>query len=171
MSEYRDPIIQKIIDTLESEGPQELRGKYQHGDTWMPNKEELPVVTVSKDNTRIGAASNAEDDQLLPMVINVIYDYMRDLTQSSDLAVGVTTLYDYCEGRDATTYMLKSDSIAYVLRKYPKLDNDLYISVGPGEELQIDYGMGVERRGPGIFSVEAVIRFNVRFQQNRPGSS
>lgn len=171
MSEYRDPILQKLIDTLEAEGPSELIGHYKQGDVIAVSKEELPVVTVTKDSTRMGAASNQEDDQLLPIVINVIYDFMRDLTQSSDLEVGMTTLYGYCEGRSEEDYNLLPSSIAYVLRSHPKLDNNLYISVGPNEELSINYGMGVERRGKGIFSVEAVLRFNMRFQQNRPGSS
>lgn len=171
MSEYRDPILQKLIDTLEAEGPSDLVGHYRQGDVIAVSKEELPVVTVTKASTRMGAASNQEDDQLMPVVINVIYDFMRDLTQSSDLEVGMTTLYGYCEGRSDTDYTLLPDSLAYILRKYPKLDDNLYISVGPNEELSINYGMGIERRGKGIFSVEAVLRFNMRFQQNRPGSA
>jgi hypothetical protein len=169
VSEYRDPIFQKLIDLLEAEGPEELVGHYVQGDVLRPAKESLPLVTVGKSTTRVGAASNMEDDQLMAVQLNIIYDYMQDLEQSSDLEVGLTSLYGMCEGRDETTYELSENTIMYVLRKHPKLDNDLYISVGPNEEVQIEYGMGIQRRGPGIFSVEAIIKFNLRFQQLRPG--
>lgn len=169
MEEYRDPIIEKLIEKLNAEGPSMLNGKYEHGDTLRAPVEDLPKATISKDLTRMMPASNMEDDQFMPMVINVIYNATRDYTQSSDLQAGLTTLYGICEGRNSD-YTLKEDTLAYVLRKYQKLDNNLFISIGQNEELSINYGMGIERRGPGIFSVEAVLRFNVRFIQMRPGS-
>jgi len=32
MSDYRDPIIMKVIAALETNGPSELVGRYHHGD-------------------------------------------------------------------------------------------------------------------------------------------
>ncbi len=173
MDEYRDPIIDKIIEKLEAEGPAELRGKYYNGDVLLVPKSELPICSIAKDTTRIFPADNMTDDNLMPLVLNVLYDYTSDLDQSSDLVAGVNGLYKMLEGRGAGAgpYDLNTDSLAYVLRKYQTLDagNNLWLQVGPNEETAIDYGLGIERRGPGIFSVEGVIRFSARVHTTRPG--
>jgi hypothetical protein len=166
MAEYKDPIIAKLIEKFEAEGPTELRGHYFHGDILLVPKREMPAVSIAKDETRIYPASNMEDEHYMPLVINVIYDWTKDLDQSSELAAGVTGLYKLVEERDSD-YQLVSNSLAYVLRKYQTLDDDVWISVGPNEQLQINYGLGIERRGPGIFSVEAVIRCSVKIHKVR----
>lgn len=175
MDEYRDPIIDKIIEKLEAEGPSELVGKYYNGDVLLVPKSELPICSIAKDTTRISPADNMTDDNLMPLVLNVLYDYTSDLDQSSDIVAGVTGLYKMLEGRGqddgAGPYDLNANSIAYILRKYQTLDaaNNLWLQVGPSEETQIDYGLGIERRGPGIYSVEGVIRFSARVHTVRPG--
>lgn len=166
MSEYVDPIIALVIEKLNSEGPAQLQGRYYHGDVLLVPKQELPIVSVAKDNTVIRAASNLEDEHYMPLVINILLDYTADLDQSSDLVAGVTRLYEMCEARNGD-YTLKADSLAYILRKYQQLDNNVWIDIGPNEELNIDYGLGINRRGPGIFSVEAVIHTAVKIHTGR----
>lgn len=176
MEEYRDPIIDKIIEKLEAEGPEQLRGKYYNGDVLLVPKSELPVCSIAKDTTAIAAADNATDDHVMPLVLNVLYDYTSDLDQSSDIVAGVTGLYRMMEGRGedsgAGPYDLNASSISYILRKYQSLDpaNNLWLSVGPNERITIDYGLGIERRGPGIYSMESVIRFSARAHILRPGA-
>ena len=99
MEEYRDPIIDKLIEKLEAEGPDQLNGKYYNGDVLLVPKSELPICSIAKDTTQVGPASNMEDDHYMPMVLNVLYDYTSDLDQSSDLVAGVTGLYKMMEGR------------------------------------------------------------------------
>lgn len=167
MSEYVDPIIALVIEKLNSEGPAELQNRYYHGDVLLVPKQELPIISVAKDQTVIRAASNLEDEHYMPLVINILLDYTADLDQSSDLVAGVTRLYEMCEARNGD-YSLKADSLAYILRKYQRLDDNVWIDIGPNEELNIDYGLGINRRGPGIFSVEAVIHTAVKVHTERP---
>lgn len=166
---YKDPVIQKLIDVLEELGPSELKGKYHHGDVMVPAKSDLPMVTIARDRTRISQASDLEDDNIMPLVINVLYDYTQDLTNDFDVQAGVTSLYRLVEERDPANYRLLPNTIAWVLRQKQQLGNKLYLAVGPNENLDIDYGIGVERRGPGIFSVESVIRISARAHTARPG--
>ena len=166
---YKDPIIQKLIDKLEEFGPVTLRGKYRHGDVLVPAKSELPICTVSRDRTRITQASDLEDDNDMPLVITVLYDYTQDLTNDFDVQAGLTSLWELMEKRNATNYALEEQTIAHVLRSQQQLDTKLWLAVGPNQVLDIDYGLGVERRGPGIFSVESVVRISARVHSPRPG--
>lgn len=166
--DYQDAVISKLIEKFEAEGPAELSGKYRYGDILIAPKSELPICTIAKTGTNVMPASNMEDQHMMSMVINVIYDYTQDLTQDHDIIAGVNSLYDLIEGRDSN-YQLKPDSLLYILRKYQTLDNNLWISVGPQEQTQVAYGIGSQRRGPGIFSIEAAIRFTVRADLSRPG--
>lgn len=166
---YKDPVIQRLIDVLEENGPIELRGKYHHGDVMVPAKSDLPMVTIARDRTRITQASDLEDDNIMPLVINVLYDYTQDLTNDFNVQAGVTSLYRLVEERDPTNYRLKENTIGWVLRQKQQLGPKLFLAVGPNEALDIDYGLGVERRGPGIFSVESVIRISARAHTPRPG--
>lgn len=166
MAEYHDSIIAKLIEKLNDEGPEELRNRYYYGDVLIVPKSELPVCSVAKNATRIRPADNLTDEHLVEIVINVLWDYTEDLGQSTDLVAGSTSLYEVVEGRDEN-YQLRSGTIAYVLRKYQQLDTDMWLAVGPNEVVSIDYGMGINRRGPGIFSVEAVVRVTVRVHKVR----
>ena len=166
---YKDPVIQKLIDALDEFGPSELKGRYRHGDIMVPAKTDLPLVTIARDRTRITQASDLEDDNVMPLVINVLYDYTRDLTNDFDVQAGVTSLYRLVEERDPNHFGVKEGTIAWVLRRKQQLAPKLFLAVGPNEVLDIDYGLGVERRGPGIFSVESVIRISARAHSPRPG--
>lgn len=166
---YKDPVIQALIDALELGGPVELKGKYFHGDVLVPAKTDLPMVTIARDRTRISQASDLEDDNDMPLVINVLYDYTRDLTNDFDVQAGITSLYQLVEERDPANFRIKPNTIAWVLRNKQQLANKLWLAVGPNQNVDIDYGLGVERRGPGIFSVESVIRVSARAHTARPG--
>jgi len=166
---YKDPVIQALIDALEADGPQELKGKYHHGDVLVPAKSDLPMVTIARDRTRITQASDLEDDNDMPLVINVLYDYTQDLTNDFDVQAGITSLYRLVEEREPSNFRVKQGTLAWVLRNKQQLANKLWLAVGPNQVLDIDYGLGVERRGPGIFSVESVIRISARAHTARPG--
>lgn len=159
-NEYQNPVAAKIIEKLQDEGPTQIK-RWYNGDVLLVPKPELPICSVAKANTRISNASNAEDEALMAFEINVLYDYTKDLNQSSRLVAGHNSLEEICEKRD-TNYQLLAGSIAYVLRKYQKLDNNLFLALGPGEVVEFNYGLGIDRRGPGIWSVEAVCRVNAR---------
>jgi len=162
---YRDPITQKVIDLLDSSGPSKLKGKYINGDVLLPNESEFPMAYIARDTVLVTPASNMEDNHDISMVLTVILDIMQDLDGPHDLVQGMPELYEFCEARDGQ-FRLKNDTILYQLGKAQQLAPNLWIGVG--SPLSINYGMGIERRGPGIFSVEANIRFNVKAHLPNP---
>ncbi len=166
LAEYRDPILKALIDMLEADGPPELVGHYVYGDVLAQPKSELPVVSVARDGTTILSDGTMQDRHVQPIVIAVIYDWTRDLNESYDLTRGTNKLYEYIEARDPD-YKLKTTTLAYALRKNQKLADNLFISINDNG-LQIDYGLGVEKRGTNIFSVEGILRFNVESTQQKP---
>ena len=102
----------------------------------------------------------------MPIVLNLVYDGTKDLNQRAFSQAGAEAIYELCEGRD-TSYTLRADTIAGVLRKYQVLDsnNKLYIDVGT--DLTIDYVLSPPSRR-GIFTVEAIIRATLIQFQVRP---
>ena len=166
LSEYRDPILKAIIDMLEVDGPAKLAGHYIYGDTLAPPKSALPVVAVSRDDTNISSGGTMEDVHKQSIVMAVIVDYTSDFNTSFDLTRGTNQLYELIEGRDEDRVLLPN-TIAYALGKNQKLSPNLFISIND-DGLKIDYGLGVEKRGSNIYSVEGIIRFGVEFTQQKP---
>ena len=166
LSEYRDPILKAIIDMLELDGPEELKKHYVYGDTLAPPRSALPVISVARDGTRIVSDGSMQDRHITAIVMAIIVDYTTDFNTSFDLTKGTNKLYELVEARD-TALKLKTKTIAYALRKNQKLGDNMFISVND-EGLAIDYGLGVEKRGANIFSVEAILRFNIENTQKKP---
>lgn len=157
---YRDPVIEKILDLLKEANIKGIK-KYHNGDRLIGPKREMPYLSIAKSNTKVSPASNLEDQHIIQMTLTVVYDWTKDLNQSSELVAGANGLYELMEGRDPVTYQLREDSVLGVLRKNETLGNKAWIAVGDGEVAEVQYGLGVNRRGPGIFSTEAIIKFNV----------
>ena len=166
LSEYRDPILKAIIDMLEADGPRELVGHYIYGDTLAPAKPALPVVSVARDGTRILSDGTMQDRHVTSIVMAVIVDYTTDLNTSFDLSRGTSQLYEFIEARDENR-LLKENTLSFALRKNQKLGDNLFISI-LDDGLMIDYGLGIEKRGSNIFSVEGILRFNVESTQKKP---
>lgn len=163
---YKDPIIAKIIELFEANGPTELAGKWHHGDLLMPEASDLPLGYVTKDQTLMQPATTMEDEHLQLMVCTVIYDATNDLDASYGMVAGMSGLFELMEGRN-DDYTLKPDTLLYQARNSQQIDNNMWIGVG--SPVQINYGLGVGRRGPGMFSVEATMRFTVRLHLPKPG--
>lgn len=164
--EYRDPLLKALIDMLETDGPAELVNHYIYGDTLAPAKSALPVVSVARDGTTILSDGTMLDRHQTAIVLAVIVDYTADLNTSFDLTRGTNKLYELIEARDENL-QLKTNTIAYALRKNQKLADNLFISVND-EGLLVDYGLGIEKRGDNIFSVEGILRFNIEVTQQKP---
>jgi len=171
LEEYRDPILKELIDMLEREGPEELKGHYVYGDVLAPNKSELPVVSIARDGTTIQSDGTMQDVHTTSIVMAIIYDWTTDLDQSFDLVRGSNGLYRLIEEREdditSQEYLaVKKGSLSYALRTNQKLADNLFISIRDGG-LRIDYGLGWEKRGSNIFSVEGILRFNIELTQKK----
>lgn len=162
---YQDPIIAKVISMLNAKGPSKLKGRYINGDVLLPNNSDLPLCYITKDQVLAQPANNMEDEHLQLLVATIILDIKQDLKQAYNAVQGVPELWEMCEARDAN-YNLLPNTMLYNLRNSQTLDTKMWI--GLGTPVQINYGMGIERRGPGIFSIEATIRFTVRLHLEAP---
>ncbi len=159
IQQYRDPIITKVIEFLETNGPSKLRGRYIHGDVLLPNKSELPLCYLTKDQVSVVPANNMEDEHQQAIVATIILDHTQDLNEAYDMVGGVSELWEFIEAR-GDDYQLKRDTLMFQLRLQQQVADKFWI--GLGTPVTVNYGMGVERRGPGIFSIEATVRFTVR---------
>lgn len=166
--QYEDPIIKKIIEVLNANGPSKLEGRYINGDVLLPNKSDLPICYITKDEVVAQPANSMEDENLHSLVATVILDFTQDIEEAYNVVAGVPELFQMCEERDEN-YRLVETSLLYNLRNSQQIDNKLWIGVG--SPVTISYGLGIERRGPNIFSVEANIRFTARLHIPAPGIS
>lgn len=166
MSSYQDPIIKKVIEDFEPNGPSRLEGKWINGDVLLPAKSELPLAYITKENTDAFPASNMEDEHLMPLVATIVWDLTEDFDGIYNMVKSTNDLYELMEARN-DDYTLKTDSLLYRATLNQQLDNKLWIGVGT--PVRITYGLGIGRRGPGIFSLESSIRFSVRLHTPRPG--
>ena len=158
MGIYRDPILVKIRDTLNQFGPKQLKDRYYFGDPIVVNQSLLPVCFISYDKQTITDVTMSELESRLPVVLNVVYDMKRDMMQALDNIEGHMSLVDIIVGRNSD-YSLKKDSILGALRAHQDLDTNLWIDVGSSSEA--DFGVGPEKRGPGIYTAEGVLRIQV----------
>lgn len=158
MSVYRDPVLLKLRDVLNQYGPKQLKNRYYFGDPLIVNASELPACFMSIDSQTVDNVTNAELETRIFVVLNVVYDHRRDLMQALDNIESHMSIVDLIGGRNED-YSLKADSILGCLRAHEDLDTKLWIDVGSLSTA--DYGVGVEKRGPGIYTAEGIIRVQI----------
>lgn len=163
---YKDPIIRKLIDILNTDGHVNLKNRYYEGDPVLIPRNNLPAVFITKVDTDIAEHTNLEDESTMVFNLNLVVDMTQDLNKTQKSVTGEALLYQYMEGRDDTTYDLKTNSMVYVLRKNQQADTDLFISVGT--PVRVRYGVNVEKRGKGVVTAEANLIVTVRHHQTRP---
>ena len=162
-----DPLIQLVIDLLNKTGPTELRGRYINGDVSDAKAPELPLCYIAKDRYNRPASKQHGRLSTWPSLwLQLFTTGHRTLNKSYDMAAGFPKLYDMVEGRNADL-SLKERTLFYQLRKAQQLAQNAWLGVG--STVDADYGIGINRRGPGSFSIEATIKFTVRVHTPRPG--
>jgi hypothetical protein len=158
--QYRDPVIKAVIDFLEPRASRELKGHYYYGDVLLVPKSDLPIVSVAIDQENLQVVNTMEDKSLVPLVINVLVDYNSDMGRDFDLERGTNKLYELVAARNPD-FTFTDESLLGLLRStkgiQPTEDGKIYLGLGD-TPITADFGIGVERRGAGIFSIEGVIR-------------
>lgn len=163
---YRDPVIAAVIDLLEAEGSPELKGRYYYGDILLAPRGQMPFCSIAIDNQAITSADSGNDVAVIPLVINVVVETTKDV-HSWDVMAGTNKLYDLLCGRNAD-YSLKSTSIAGIIRKHAEVPGgQLFLGI-ENTPLSADFGIGVDRRGAGIFSIEGTLRVNAALYTPTP---
>lgn len=164
---YQDPMLQKYIDLIQASNG-EIKAYYQ-GDPIRVGASVLPVVLISKFETRVTKLTTTEDEHAIGIRITVITDIRKDLsTNENDAKIveGVATLYDIMEGREAN-YTLKTTSILNILRTNELVDVANNLRTDLGTITRIDYGETLRDRDEGIWTVEARIELIAHFVQTR----
>lgn len=167
-TQYKDPILQAVINHLEKHANRDIK-TYYYGDVLLVPKTELPVISVAIDATRIAVDDTGTDKSTVPLVISVITDIGDNPNRDFDVMAGTNSLYEIVIGRN-DDFTFRKDSLAYILRAHDQLATaqtpagetvQVYMGTETDREpLDIDFGIGVERRGQGIWSVESTIRVN-----------
>lgn len=170
LPKYRDPIIKAVVDLLEKNADSRLKGRYYYGDVLLVPKSQLPICSVSIDSEAITTVNSLEDESTVPIVINVLTDYNDQGGKDFDLQSGTNMLYEIIAGRN-DDFTFKENSMLGILRSkdgvQPVVNEKIYLGIND-QAVTADFGIGVERRGAGIFSIEGVIRITATI--NTPAS-
>lgn len=162
MAIYKDPILQRIKEVLQEDGPKELKDRYSFGDPGAVNKADVqqPRCFISYDVQNVQDSASGELQTTANIVVNVVYDMTRDHGQGMDNFSHMSVV-NLTAGRDEN-FALREDSILGALRKNQDMtDNDdmrqLYIDVGTPTVVEFD----ALPRNHGLVTAEGVVRFTV----------
>ena len=168
MSLYKDPVIKKYFDLIKSKVDTGLFKEYYQGDPIRVPKSKLPCLVISKSETQIGHLTNSEDEQGMALILTVITDIRDEVNDSEDIVPGISKLYDIIEGRDDTTYKLKTNSILHILRNNQLVDaSSNQLRTDLNTITRADYGLTIGKRAPEAYAVEGQVEFIAYFTQVR----
>lgn len=162
---YTDPVLGTLITIFNAEGPTQLKNRYYEGDPIMIAKGSMPAVFLTRDKSTVQQVTNMEDEHILSVVINVVTDVTRDWGQAFNKISSMSDVWDFIEGRNSDG-TLKITSLAYILRRYQTLAPKTWINLK--RAIELDYGVGIEKRGPSIYSVEGIMKIEIRQHQPVP---
>lgn len=167
---YRDPILVKLRDILNTDGPKVLKDRYYFGDPIVVNVSKLPACFISFDRQEVSNADNSHLESRMSIVFNVVYDHKRDINQALDNIESHMSVVDIIEGRydekNANPFAIRKDTLIGALRLHEDLGNNLWIDVGTASGAE--YGLGIGKRGPGIYTAEGIVRIEVKHHQIKP---
>jgi hypothetical protein len=163
---YKDPIIKKYQELIEASMPGLFRSMYQ-GDPIMIPKSSMPALVISKSRTRTGVLTNTEDEQEIALILTVVTDLRDEINDDKQMVPGIAQLYDIIEGREDDTFKLKTNSILHVLRSNVVVDQANNLRTDLGSITTVDYGITVNKRAQGSFSIEGQVQFNAQYSQLR----
>ena len=171
---YTDPILGRIIQHLQDNMDKSYVKTWHQGDVLLLPKSDLPAVSVAYDYNNILASDNLHDGSDRDVVISIIVDHTeRSMWESWDIMAGQMELYEITAGMQplsnnkAERAKYIEGCMAAVLTDRAKQDlgNGIFLNV-TNNNLNFEYGIGVERRGEGIFSIEATCRIVVTVDTN-----
>lgn len=161
---YNDPIIKKYIELLKATIP-EIKTYYQ-GDPVKIPKSNLPALILSKSQTQLKPLTNAEDSHQLSLILTLVTDVRDERNDEQEMTPGIAQLYDIIEGREDTTYKLKTKSILHILRANQVVDATYNLRTDLGTITRADYGMTIGKRSEG-YATEGQVEFIATYSQLR----
>lgn len=165
MVKYVDPILQKIKEILDKEGPVALRGRYGFGDPVIINKSQLakPLAFLSYgDDYEVHDSAGGEIETNATVNVCVVVDMTKDFGQGMN-ARSHLELVELVAGRNKDM-TLKRNSVLGALRANEDPGERLWIDAGTQTTIEFD----ATPRDKGLVTAEAVVRFTVKHSQFRP---
>lgn len=158
---YEDPILRRVKELLNTHGPKELRGRWSIGDSLNLPANSLPHGFITYDAVEINNDSNMVMQGKNSIVVSVAVDMKREFNSPTDRADSHEQVVAFIAARD-DDLSFADDSIIGCLLKYQDLDmtRNLWINTD-GAIAEVDYGVGLEKRGPGIMTAEGLVRFQI----------
>lgn len=163
--EYLDPILKKYGDLITGATKQFKRVYY--GDPIRIGTSELPALVIAKIDTRVANITNVEDQHTVRLSFTVVTDVRETINEDKTMVRGVNQLYNLMEGRQNTTYQLKTDSLLYILRHNVELDVSQNLRTDLSTMSRIDYGMTMGKRLEKGWSIEGTLEVTAHFIQIR----
>lgn len=154
-TQQTDPIIQKYIDLVKANTS--VFKAFYAGDPIVIPVSMMPALVVAKRQSTVTKTTNVEDIHMVTLVLTVVTDIRKDISDETTLVPGNATLYDIIEGRDPVTYLLKPQSLLYILRHNLGIDPAHQIYTDINTPTKIDYGMVMNKRQAGSWSIEGAI--------------
>ena len=155
---YEDPILAKVRDLLNKYGPDELKGRYYIGDTFIVNKSNLPLGFISYERHDVVDSSSHFIETTSNILITIAVDLTKDFTLTNKRSGSQLNLVKMMCGRDKD-YKLLEDTILGVLRRFQD-ENTGALLIDLGNPTQIEYRIG--ERGENVFTNEVTLRFTVK---------
>jgi hypothetical protein len=165
MEPYKDPILRKYVDMLQTAMPM-LKVVY-YGDPIKIPISSLPALVIAKLDTSVKNETNVEDLQSMRISITLVTDVRNDISDDKTMVSGTNMLYDLMEGRQETTYQLKTNTILYQLRHNVELDPAQNLRTDLSTITKVDYGMTLGKRQEKAWSIEGIITLTAHFIQVR----
>lgn len=161
-----DPIIKKYFDLIQANAPGVFKGFY-YGDPIRIPASMLPALVCARRQTQSTSFTNAEDEHNMQLVFTVVTDIRKDITDDTSFVPGLATLYDVIEGRDPTTFLLKSTSLMQILRHNVDLNAGIELWTDVSTATKVDYGMTLGKRKEDSWSLEGSITIVAKLVQLR----
>lgn len=161
---YQDPVLKKYGQLIESS---KLFKSIFYGDPIRIGASELPALIIAKIDTRAGKFTNSEDMHEMRISFTAVTDVRDTIGEDKEMVRGVNSLYNLMEGRQESTYQLKSDSLLYILRHNEVVDAANNLRTDLSSVSKIDYGMTIGKRKDAAWSIEGTLEITSSFTQIR----
>lgn len=163
--EYQDPILKKYADTIMAST--KVFKQIYYGDPIRIGVSSLPALILAKVDTKVMNMTNQEDRHSIRISMTVVTDIRDTISEDKTMVAGVNSLYNLMEGRAAGTYLLKPDSLLYILRHNVELDVANNLRTDLSTMSSIDYGMTMGKRAAEAWSIEGTLTLTATFTQVR----
>lgn len=166
MNNYKDAILERVKEVLNTHGSTELKGRYGIGDPGVVNKSQLskPMAFISYEEQSLDMDASHEMESTLPVVIDIVCDMTRDFGQGLD-AKGHQRVISLACGRN-DDFSIREDSVSGVFMHHQDLTKNgdpMQLFVDPATPIQVE--LDYQTRDKGLVTAEAIVHLTLKTNQ------